>query len=84
MGVPFEGRYKELINSSDKVFGGEGCQNKRVKTSKKKEAHERENSIEITVAPLSVAVFSCTPVNVKTTKRVVIKKDKKVKQENLT
>jgi 1,4-alpha-glucan branching enzyme len=83
IGVPFEGKYKELINSSDQAFGGEGYQNKRVKISKKKEADERENSIEITVAPLSVAIFSCTPVNVKNTKSVVIKKHKKVKQENL-
>jgi len=83
LGVPFEGKYKELINSSDQAFGGEGYQNKRVKTSKKKEADERENSIEITVAPLSVAIFSCTPVKMKTTKKVVLKKDKKVKQENL-
>lgn len=82
VGVPFEGKYKELINSSDIAFGGEGYQNKRVKISKKKEADERENSIEITVAPLSTAVFSCTPVKVKTTKRVKIKKVKNIKQEN--
>ena len=27
VGVPFEGKYKELINSDDKAFGGDGYQN---------------------------------------------------------
>ena len=70
VGVPFEGKYKELINSDDLVFGGNGHHNKRVKASKKKEADERNNSIEITVAPLSVAVFSCTPAKERTRKKI--------------
>lgn len=61
VGVPFEGKYKEILNSDDKAFGGQGRVNPRVKTSKKKEADERPDSIEITVAPLSVMVFTCTP-----------------------
>ena len=61
VGVPFEGKYKEVLNSDDKAFGGQGRVNPRVKASKKKEADERPDSIEITVAPLSVMVFTCKP-----------------------
>ena len=61
VGVPFEGKYKEILNSDHQAFGGEGRVNPRVKTSKKKEADERPDSIEITLAPLSVLVFACTP-----------------------
>jgi 1,4-alpha-glucan branching enzyme len=61
VGVPFEGKYKEILNSDDKAFGGQGRVNLRAKTSKKKEADERPDSIEINVAPLSIMVFTCTP-----------------------
>ncbi len=61
VGVPFEGKYKEILNSDDKAFGGQGRVNPRAKTTKKKEADERPDSMEITVAPLSIMVFTCTP-----------------------
>ncbi len=35
--------------------------NKRAKLSKKSECDGQENSIEITVPPMGIAVFSCTP-----------------------
>lgn len=65
MGVPFAGKYKEILNSEDKKFGGSGIGNSRIKASKKKEADGREDSIEITLAPLGVQIFSCTPVKEK-------------------
>ncbi|HIX16620.1 MAG TPA: 1,4-alpha-glucan branching protein GlgB [Candidatus Hungatella pullicola] len=68
VGVPFQGKYKEILNSDDKKFGGEGRINPRVKSSKAAEANERKNSIEITLAPLTVAVFTCTPGAVKDAK----------------
>ena len=60
-GVPFAGKYKEILNSDDVRFGGSGMVNPRVKTSKKEEWDARENSIVINLAPLSVCVFQCTP-----------------------
>ena len=68
VGVPFAGKYKEILNSEDKKFGGSGIGNSRIKTSKKEEADGRENSIEITLAPLGVQIFSCTPVKEKPAK----------------
>ena len=61
VGVPFAGKYKEILNSDAKVYGGSGMVNSRMKSSKKMEWDERENSIEIDIAPMSVCVFTCTP-----------------------
>ena len=61
LGVPFAGKYKEILNSDAKQFGGSGMVNPRVKMSKKEEWDARENSIVINLAPMSVAVSSCTP-----------------------
>ncbi len=59
IGVPFAGQYKEIINSDSKAFGGEGRTNPRAKKAVKKSCDNREHSINIKLAPLSVAVFSC-------------------------
>ncbi len=60
IGVPFEGKYKEIFNSDSEQFGGTDVRNKRVKTSKKSECDGFEDSIEITVPPMGVTVFTCT------------------------
>ncbi len=61
IGVPFAGRYKEILNSDDKKYGGEGRVNAAVKASVPKECDGRDHSIRIRQAPLSVSIFSCTP-----------------------
>ena len=45
VGVPFAGKYKEIFNSDDKKYGGNGVVNTRVKAAKKAECDEREYSI---------------------------------------
>lgn len=62
VGVPFAGRYKEILNSDAKEFGGLGRVNIRAKASKKEEINEKANSITINLPPLSVCVFTCTPL----------------------
>lgn len=62
VGVPFKGKYKETFNSDREVFGGSGHVNPRLKQSKQVTVDEREHSISITVPPLGIAVFTCTPV----------------------
>ena len=59
IGVPFAGKYKEIFNSDAEQYGGSDVRNKRVKTSKKSECDGFEDSIEITVPPMGVAVFTC-------------------------
>jgi len=60
IGVPFAGKFKEIFNSDAVRFGGTGAVNSRVKSSRHDECDMREESIRITVAPLSLQVFSCT------------------------
>ena len=60
IGVPFPGRYKEILNSDAAVFGGDGNVNPRVKTSRPDECDELPDSIKVTVPPLGISVFRCT------------------------
>ena len=62
IGVPYNGKFKEIFNSDSTVFGGEGNINPRVKTSKKSPCDDRENSIEVLVPPMGISVFKCTRI----------------------
>ncbi|MDE7422739.1 MAG: 1,4-alpha-glucan branching protein GlgB [Lachnospiraceae bacterium] len=74
IGVPFKGKYKEILNSDKETFGGSGNTNPRVKPSKAEEWDEREQSIRITVPPLGIAVFQCIPEEKKKTEKKVAAK----------
>ena len=83
LGVPFAGKYKEILNSDAKQFGGSGMTNPRVKMSKKEEWDTRKNSIAINLAPMSVAIFSCTPYEEETEpekKKTVEKRKRPLRQ----
>lgn len=69
IGVPFKGKYKEIFNSDRKEFGGQGNINPRLKQSKQDAFDEREDSISITVPPLGISVFRCTPYSAESEKR---------------
>lgn len=79
VGVPFRGKFKEIFNSDAKEFGGEGHVNPRLKQSKANECDGRDDSIQMTVPPLGVSIFTCTQLppakneTKKTTKRTVRK-----------
>ncbi len=73
VGVPFHGKFKEIFNSDKEEFGGKGNVNARVKTSKEIPWNDREESITITVPPLGIIIFSCTPVE-KPVKKAAAKK----------
>lgn len=59
VGVPFEGKFKEIFNSNGEAFGGTGEGNPRSKRSEKVNWNNRDNSIELTIPGLSMLVFSC-------------------------
>ena len=61
VGVPFAGSYKEILNSDDRKYGGDGMGNPRAVRSNKIKWDERNNSIKINIPPLSTLVFACTP-----------------------
>lgn len=57
VGVPYAGNYREILNSDDLMYGGSGELNPRMRTSRKEEYDERENSLRIRLAPRSAAIF---------------------------
>ncbi|MBO5166988.1 MAG: 1,4-alpha-glucan branching protein GlgB [Lachnospiraceae bacterium] len=61
IGVPFPGKYKEILNSDARKFGGKGCVNGRALASDESECDGRENSIFIKMPALSMQIFSYTP-----------------------
>ncbi len=65
VGVPFEGKFKEVFNSNAVEFGGTGEGNPRAKRSKPVNWNNRDNSMEITIPGLSVLVFTCEKVEPK-------------------
>ncbi len=63
IGVPYEGSYKEILNTDAEEFGGSGMVNKRAKRAVKKEWDDRPYSVSITLAPLSVSILDFRPAN---------------------
>ena len=61
VGVPFEGKYKEIFNSDAEIYGGSGHVNTRMKQSKPVRVDGRDNSVVVTIPPLGCAIFTCTP-----------------------
>ena len=61
VGVPFEGKYQEILNSDDTAFGGEGRVNAAAVEAQEMECDGRELAITVRQAPLSVSIFSYTP-----------------------
>ena len=61
IGVPFEGKYKEILNTGAEAFGGPGGGNLRAKQSRPHEIGERKHSITVNVPPYSTLIFDCVP-----------------------
>ena len=57
LGVPVSGTYKELLNSDDAAFGGSGAVHNKAQRSKKKPMHSFEQSITLTLPPMSTLYF---------------------------
>ena len=81
VGVPLNGKYKEILNSDAKEFGGEGRTNPRVKTALEEEWDGREYSIKMTQAPLSISIFSYQPYTKEELKEIARKKAEKARKE---
>lgn len=82
VGVP-KGKYKELINSDDLKYGGWGCTNPRMITTKKVKADGRPDSITIRLAPMSVAIFKYTKIEEKPkAEKPAAKKETTTKKED--
>lgn len=60
IGVPQMGKYKEIFNTDEVRFGGEGYVNPRAKRAAAKKADGCEQSIKIKMAALSVSIWQVT------------------------
>ncbi len=58
IGVPYEGKYKEILNTDAKCYGGEGRVNGQAKFTEEQEADGKPYSFKMKSAPLSASIFS--------------------------
>lgn len=70
VGVPYTGKYKEILNSDASVYGGKDAINAQIKMAAKEEQDDRPYSIKIKLAPLSICMFQY-----KKTEKQSVKKD---------
>lgn len=61
VGVPYEGKYKEIFNTDDRNYGGGGCVNRKVCETLDMEWDGKPCAIDMVSAPLSISIFSYTP-----------------------
>ncbi len=61
VGVPFQGKYREVFNSNGKEFGGTGGANPKIKNSKELEFDGRKQAISLKLSPLSISLLTYTP-----------------------
>ncbi len=64
IGVPYKGKYKVVFTTDDVEFGGNGVGEKSYK-SEEISMHGHENSISMTLAPLSVMYLKYVPIKKK-------------------
>lgn len=81
IGVPFAGKYKELLNTDDVVFGGEGMINGDIICSLEEEYDGKPDSIHVISAPLSVSIFGYTQYTEAEKKEIARKKAEKIRRE---
>ena len=60
LGVPYKGKYKEILNSDSIAYGGENYINPRLKNSKKEKMDGMEQTITFTLAPNAIQIFQYT------------------------
>ena len=82
VGTSLPGKYKELINTDDKVYGGSNITNTRTKVVSEKEADGRPYSIEVKLAPLSAAIFKYIPFTEQEKYKIEKKKEALIADSN--
>lgn len=65
IGVPYYGVYKEVFSTDSKEYGGNGIRNAAVINAEDEPYHGLEQSISITLPPMSVVYFKCVKVKMK-------------------
>ncbi|MEY8326527.1 1,4-alpha-glucan branching protein GlgB [Lachnospiraceae bacterium 54-11] len=74
IGVPYEGKYTEILNTDDERYGGLGRVNGEAKFAEEVEIDGRPYSFKMMSAPLSASIFTYTPYNEEERKQIARKK----------
>lgn len=80
IGVPYEGSYKEILNTDAVEFGGEGRVNKRAILTEEEDYDNKPFSLTVKAAPLSVSIFEYKKMIVESSKPAVKEKKAPVKK----
>ncbi len=78
VGVPFEGKYKEIFNTDDVKYGGSGMINERVKKAADLRWDDRMQSVKVKLAPLSVSILQFIPYEEEELAKVIEQRIRKV------
>ena len=76
-GVPFEGKYKEILNTDDKKYGGNGVVNSKIIAAQDTEWDDRRQSITVKMAPLSMSVLQFVPYTEEELEKVIAQRIRK-------
>lgn len=60
-GVPYEGKYKEILNTDAVKYGGSGVVNSRIKAAVDNEWDDRRQSVTVKLAPQSLSILQFVP-----------------------
>ena len=71
VGVPYEGKYKEILNTDEKIYGGTGVVNKKALPAEDIEWDEQAVSISVKLAPLSLSILRFEPYTEEELNRVI-------------
>ncbi|MBD5488815.1 MAG: 1,4-alpha-glucan branching protein GlgB [Lachnospiraceae bacterium] len=70
VGVPYEGKYKEILNTDARIYGGQDIVNKKVCSTVETEWDGKPYAIDMVSAPLSISIFSYTPYTTEEKKEI--------------
>ncbi|MCR5178613.1 MAG: 1,4-alpha-glucan branching enzyme [Lachnospiraceae bacterium] len=81
VGVPNDGKYKEIFNSDDRKFGGSGVVNRQTIEARRRASDGRLYSIEVKTGALSLCVFEYTPYTEQEKKIRAVKEQDEIRKE---
>jgi len=80
-GVPYEGKYKEIFNSSDKTFGGKATLKKASLNTDDEGYDGHEFSLSLSLQPMSVSVYAYEPFSEEELLKMAEKKAEEIQEK---